>query len=266
VDDKAEIEMSEVGAVQRLGRVAAKTLAALTVALLLSTGHARAANCYDLSKGEPHSLDGVLEGRIFPDSMADVVDGRASARGYILQLDAPICVTGTDFADPATPLLEVEVRGHDATALAMRKLDGSRVHLELTAPYGAMTVHEHRPMVATVVSIAAVPDAGPEAGPGAAVTRAFYRALSAGRGDKAAALIAPENRQGAFAPEALTRFYGSLRKRLKLAFVISQGPDRFLVRYEFFNRSDYCGGRAMVTTATRGAATFIENIRALDGC
>jgi hypothetical protein len=266
MDDEAEIEMSKVGALQLLGRIAAKILAALVLALLVSSSHARAANCYDLSKGEPRSLDGVLEGRIFPDSMTDVADGRASAPGYILKLDAPICVTGTDFADPATPFLEVEVRGYDATLLAMRKLDGSRVHVELSAPYGAMTVHEHRPMVATVVSIAAVADAGPEAGPGAAVTRAFYQALSAGRGDKAAALIAPENRRGAFAPEALTRFYGSLRKRLKLEFVLPQGPDRFLVRYEFFNRSDYCGGRAMVTTATRGAATFIENIRALDGC
>jgi hypothetical protein len=79
-------------------------------------------------------------------------------------------------------------------------------------------------------------------------------------------LIAPENRTGAFAPEALSRFYGSLRKRLKLEFVLPRGPDRFLLRYEFFNRSDYCGGRAMVATVTRGAATFIENIRALDGC
>ena len=148
----------------------------------------------------------------------------------------------------------------------MRKLDGARVHVEPTKPYGAMTVHEHRPLVAPVVSIAAVADAGPEASPGAAVTRAFYQALSAGRGDKAAALIASENRQGAFAPAALTRFYGSLRKRLKLEFVLSQGPDRFLVRYEFFNHADYCSGRAVVTTTTRGAAAFIENIRALDGC
>ena len=115
--------MSKVGALQRLGRIAAKTLAALVLALLVSSGHARAANCYDLSKGEPRGLDGVLEGRIFPDSMTDVVDGRASAPGYILKLDAPICVTGTDFSDPATPFLEVEVRGYDATLLAMRKLE-----------------------------------------------------------------------------------------------------------------------------------------------
>jgi hypothetical protein len=258
--------MSQVGALRPFGRAAANILAALVLAPLASSGHVRAANCYDLSEGEPRSLDGVLEGRIFPNSMADVADGRASVPGYILKLDAPICVTGTEFTDPATPLLEVEVRGYDAILLAMRKLDGSRVHVELSAPYGAMTVHEHRPMVATVASLAAVADAGPEAGPGGAVTRAFYQALSAGRGDKAAALIAPENRHGAFAPAALTRFYGSLRKRLKLEFVVSERPDRFLVRYEFFNRADYCGGRAMVTTATRGAATFIENIRALDGC
>jgi len=265
MDDEAEIEMSKLGALQQRGRIAAKILAALVVALLASSGHARAANCYDLSKGEPHSLDGVLEGRIFPDSMVDVMEGRATAPGYILKLDAPICVTGQD-ADPLTPFLEAEVRGYDATLLAMRKLNGSRVHVELRMPYAAMTVHEHRPMVATVVSITAVADAGPEAGPGAAVTRAFYQALSAGRGDKATALIAPENRRGAFAPEALTRFYGSLVQRLKLEFVLAQGPERFLVRYEFFNRSDYCGGRAVVTTATRGAVTFIEDIRALDGC
>jgi hypothetical protein len=258
--------MSRVGALQQRGSLASKILAALVFALLASSGHARAANCYDLSKGEPRSLDGVLEGRIFPDSMADVVDGRASAPGFILQLDAPICVTGQEFTDPATPFLEAEVRGSDAILPAMRKLNGLRVHVELRAPYGAMTVHEHRPMVATVVSIAAVADPGPEAGPGVAVARAFYQALSAGRGDTAAALIAPENRRGAFAPEALTRFYGSLGKRLKLEFVLPQGPDRFLVRYEFFNRADYCGGRAVVTTATRGAVTFIENIRALDGC
>ncbi len=255
-----------MGALHRRGGIAAKTLAALAVALLWTFGRAQAANCYDLSKGEPHGLDGLLEGRIFPDSMEDISTGRATVPGYILELDAPICLTGSDYADPASSFLEAEVRGNDAMAAAMKKLDGKRVHVDLTSPYAEMTVHEHRPLVASVTGIAALADSGPEAGPGAIATRAFYQALAAGRGDKAAALIAPENRRGAFAPEALTRFYGSLGLRLEIEFVLAQGPDHFLVRYKYAQNHILCESRALVTTSTRGAVTFIQSIRALDGC
>lgn len=261
-----EIIIGEEGTFYRRRRIAAKSLALLGIALLASSGHAKGANCFDLSKNEPRTLDGLIEGRIFPGSMSDVVNGRVSEPGFILKLDAPICIIGQDFADPATAFLEAEVRPTSATASAMRKLDGARVHLELSGPYAAMTVHDHRPLVATVESIVAVAGPGMEAGPGAAAVRAFYDALSVGRGERAAALIVPENRRGHFATEALSRFYGALRERLKLEFVLAQEPNSFLVRYKFSGRSDHCDGRAIVTTTMRGAATLIENIRALDGC
>ena len=245
--------------------VAATALALLGAAWLASSAHAEGANCFDLSRNEPRTLDGVLEGRLFPGSMADIANGRVSESGFVLKLDAPICLVGRD-ADRDTAFLEADVRPTDATRSAMRKLDGARVHLELSHPYAALTVHEHRPLVATVESIVAVAGPGPEAGPGASAVRAFYQALALGRGDRAAALIAPENRRGRFAPQALTRFYGALRQPLKLEFVLAQEPDSFLVRYQFSGRSDHCDGRAVVTTATRGAATLIESIRALDGC
>jgi hypothetical protein len=238
-----------------------------SILLLLAAGSAGAA-CFDLSKSEPHSLTGLLSQRIFPGApgFQDVRRGDAPEPGYLLQLPEAICLTGDEFADPATMFSEVQLVETDKTAGAMRAMAGHNVTVELTQPIPAMTGHHHRPLVAWVTSIVAAEDPTAEYGTAAATVRAFYDALAAGNGAEAAGFIAPERRRGPFSPDAMTRFYGGLVTPLKLLSLAPGGPDAWLVRYQFASRARACDGRAIVKTVNRGGSNLIVSIQALDGC
>jgi len=240
---------------------------AFASALLLAAGSAGAA-CFDLSKSEPHSLTGLLSHRIFPGppGFQDVRRGDTPEPGYLLQLPEAICLTGDEFADPATMFSEVQLVETDKTASAMRALADRNVTVELTQPIPAMTGHHHRPLVAWVTDIVAADDPTAEYGTAATTVRAFYDALAAGNGGEAADFIVPERRKGPFSPDEMTRFYGGLVAPLKLLSLEPSGPDAYLVRYQFASRARACNGRAIVKTVNRGGSNLIVNIQALDGC
>jgi len=240
----------------------------LTLTVLLAAGSAGAA-CFDLSKSEPHSLTGLLSQRIFPGApgFQDVRRGDTPEPGYLLQLPEAICLTGDEFADPATMFSEVQLVETDKTASAMRALADHSVTVELTQPMAAMTGHHHRPLVAWVTDIVAVAaDPTAEYGTAATVVRGFYYALAGGNGEEAAAFIAPERRKGPFSSDAMTRYYSDLVAPLKLLSLEPSGPGVYLVRYQFSSRARACNGRAIVTTVNRGGSNLIASIQALDGC
>ncbi len=247
-------------------RLMAGTLAS---ALLLALAAADAdAACFDLSKSEPHSLTGLLSQRIFPGvpGFQDVRRGDAPEPGYLLQLPEAICLTGDEFADPATMFSEVQLVETDKTASAMRALADHNVTVELTQPMAAMTGHHHRPLVAWVSDIVAAEDATAEYGTAATAVRGFYYALAGGNGQEAANFIVPERRKGPFSADQMTRFYGGLVSPLKLLSLQPSGPDLYLVRYQFTSAAGQCNGRALVKTVARGGLNLISGIQALDGC
>lgn len=103
------------------------------------------------------------------------------------------------------------------------------------------------------------------AGPAAAVRR-FYEALETANGEEAAKSILPEKRMGPFSPEAMTTYYGSLSKPLRLLAIDSNG-NRTLVQYQFRSRTrGQCDGQAEVWTVEWQGTTYIEKIKALKGC
>jgi hypothetical protein len=226
------------------------------------------AACFDLSKGEPHRLTGLLSHRIFPGppGFADVRRGDTPEPGYLLQLPEPICLTGDEFADPARMFSEAQLVETDKTASAMRTLTGHNVTVELSQTMAAMTGHHHRPLVAWVSGIAAADDPTAEYGTAATTVRGFYDALAAGNGGAAADFIVPERRRGPFSPEAMTRYYGDLVAPLKLLSLEPSSAGAYLVRYQFASRAGACDGRAIVQTVNRDGSNLIASIQALDGC
>lgn len=241
--------------------------------LFLTAGGPALAGCFDVSKGEPERLTGLLTHRIFagPPNFEDVQRGDTPEPGYVLTLDEDICLTGdADFADPAYRFDEVQLVETEETAKAMQELRDQRATVSLRDPMPAMTGHHHRPLVAWVTAIE--PDdetADPTAGYGTAqtVVEAFYRALETGDGGLAAGFVIPEKtRTGPFSPKALSRFYGSLAEPLRLQSVKALGADRFAVRYTFTSTAGRCDGRATVTTTKREGRNYVRSIRADNGC
>lgn len=243
---------------------------------------AHAAGCYDISKGEPHTLTGTLDYVVFPGppNYKDVQGGDAPEPNYVLRLPGPICLTGDDFADPQKPFSAVQVLATDATAGPLHDLLHKQATLTLRAPLAAESGHHHEPLVAWVTS--AQPADGPPAtadaaapvtaqavefgAPGATV-RAFYEALGQAQGEVATLLVAPEKRGiPAFSPAAMSRFYGGLQEPIRLVGMSQSGPDTFIVSYRYAAGASVCNGKAVVTTSTREGASYIENIRALNGC
>jgi hypothetical protein len=242
----------------------------LVAALVLGSAPARAA-CYDVSKGEPSTLTGYLYVLSAPGTMAQLADVRVSKQWeqvYVLSLTQNICIAGDEFSSPDKHFSEVQLEGDDAIRTKMKALLNSTVRVTLTHPFGAETIHEHRPLAAGVTSIERAESQWPPAAFSAeAVTvRAFYGELEGGDAEAAALRIVPERRRGAFAPDAMKRFYGSLVEPLRLVSLTPEGRQTFLVRYKFKSQSGTCDGRASVVVTNRANERLISSIHALDGC
>ena len=105
----------------------------------------------DLEKERRQVLDD-LDRVVFagPPNFEDVRKGDAPEPTYVLRLDHRICITGDDFADPATMFDAVHlVAEHDNWAPLRANLH-RRVTVTLVRPMGAETGHHHEPLVAWV--------------------------------------------------------------------------------------------------------------------
>jgi hypothetical protein len=275
------------------GRLRAFSLGATCVLMLFGSVRAACA-CYDVSRGEPKTLRGVLRYVIFPGSPSfqDVQKGDMPEPGYVLQLAHPICIAGDDFADPDQSFSEVQIVPTDATAGRMIHLADSAVDVAVVDPMAAETGHHHRPLVAWAAHISAasadgratqvddIPkrsrppaaasddeDVTTEYGTAATTVRAFYEALADGQGQIASHFVVREKRsKGPLSGAALTRFYGSLAEPLTLIDLHRYGVGRYEVRYAFGDGARACRGRSIVAATQRKGLFFIAGIQASDAC
>ena len=229
------------------------------------------AACYNVSKGEPSSLTGYLYALTAPGTMAQLRDARATSQWelvYVLSLPQTLCITGDEFSSPDKHFSEVQLNGGDATRAKMKGMVNSTVRVTLTEPFGAETIHDHRPLVAGVTAIAPAETQLPPAAfsAEAIAVRAFYGDLEGGDGEAAALRIVPERRHGPLAPDAMKRFYGSLVEPLRLISVTPERGQTYLVRYQFKSQFGACDGRARVVVTNRASERLISSIQALDGC
>lgn len=121
-----------------------------------------------------------------------------------------------------------------------------------------------------VAGTAAAAPAGPEShtqddAPELTV-RQFYEALGDGDGARAAAMIVPEKRVKRFAPEAMTRFFGSLAEPLRLISVTSKEPQKFVAEYTYRAAKRECNGVTEVSVQRRQDRWYIESIKSMSGC
>jgi len=95
------------------------------------------------------------------------------------------------------------------------------------------------------------------------VTR-FYRALSAGDGNTAAALVVPEKRGiGPFNETSIANFFSSMREPLRLISVRQIDSDHVLAEYRYVHASGkVCNARPTVTTTYAFGKTLIHGIKA----
>ena len=244
-------------------------LLALTVCFAcVMPPRASAAECYNVAKGEPSSLTGALDYVIFPGppNFKDVQGGDSPEPSYVLRLSTPICITGDESADRTKPFTSVQIQETDATAGQLHGFLNKTVTVKLGGQKAADSGHDHEPLVAWVLS-AQLADVTVEYASAASTVRAFYEALGQGQGEVAALLIAPESRPvPAFAPAAMSRFYGALRDPIRLVDIQQSGPDVYVVSYHYAAASRACDGKAVVTTSSRAGANYIVSIRALNGC
>ncbi len=227
------------------------------------------AACFDVSKNEPSALSGHLTHRIFagPPNFEDVQKGDSPEPGYVLKLDVPICLTGDDFADPENTFDEVQLVPDETTGKDMARLRDTDVFVDVTKPMPAMTGHHHRPLVAWVKAIAPARDITESYGTAATTIEAFYAALHSGDGKLASTFVVPEKtRKGAFSPQALSSFYGSLSEPISLIDIHKVDESHFSVRYRFTSGKRPCDGSAAITTVKRDGRDFIQSIRAENGC
>jgi hypothetical protein len=248
-------------------------LALILLTAVLALGiveNAAAAECYDVSKDEPQVLTGTLECVVFPGppNYKDVQGGDAPEPDFVLRLASPICIKGDDFANPANPFSAVQVLGSEDVAGQLRGLVHRTVTLKLKGPLAAESGHHHEPLVAWVTSVQFADSRHVDVveGSDADTVRAFYEALGRGRGNVANLLVAPEQRRiPAFSASAMSSFYGSLNEPIRLLEINRSGRNAFLIHYRYA-ASRVCDGRAIVTTSSRDETTYIDSIKALDGC
>jgi len=253
-----------------------KTLLCAIVLLLNSAVWAK--TCYDLSKGEPHSLSGKLTYVVYPGppGFESVQKGDTPQPTYVLELVSSICLEGDDFADPKEDFRAVHLVPTKETSGQLKSAVTKNVTVTLQDPFAAHTGHHHQPLVAVVSSVLPA-TGGPKAsrtldfideyGTAATTIRAFYSALEDGQGEIAASYIVPEKRSvPAFVGTNLTRFYGGLAKPLSLIDIAQNDADLYTVRYTYATKSKVCDGLATVATAVRDGRNFILSIKPLNGC
>jgi hypothetical protein len=241
----------------------------LVTTLLLAVCCPADAACLDVSTLQSGSFDGVVEFHIYPGApgFRDVQAGDTPEPTYVLRLFNAICIRGDEFANPAMAFSTVQLITDSVMGQRLRGKIGRKVMLRFTDPFAAHTGHHHAPLLVRVTEVREKSsDPTDEYGTGAMVVRAFYLALGQGSGDLAASYIVPENRKGNFDPEAMTRFYSSMREPLRLDDVASVDGDRFDVRYTFRKSDAICRGRSVVQTEKRAGKFFIRSIRALSKC
>ena len=95
------------------------------------------------------------------------------------------------------------------------------------------------------------------------VTR-FYRALSAGDGNTAAALVVPEKRGiGPFNETNIANFFSNMREPLRLISVRQIDSDHVLAEYHYVHANGkVCNARSKVTTTYAFGKTLIQGIKA----
>ncbi|MEP6967471.1 MAG: hypothetical protein ABI906_05280 [Pseudomonadota bacterium] len=100
------------------------------------------------------------------------------------------------------------------------------------------------------------------------LARAFYGDLAIGDGDGASQLVVPDKRgSGPFSPEALTGFYASLTKPVRLVSAYPHSGGAVLVHYRFTAAGGHsCDGDADVRTGWVDGRLLIESIHAYSGC
>ena len=102
---------------------------------------------------------------------------------------------------------------------------------------------------------------------GEAVVRAFYGALGRGDGEEASAQVVAEKRSSeVFSPQAISRFYGGLRKPLRLTAITPLANGAYRVRYRYSAGRRPCNGGAVVSLTSRDGHDLIRSIRTLNGC
>jgi hypothetical protein len=236
---------------------------ALSSVVFSTSAHAA---CIDISRQIQLELSGDLTRPTFagPPDYTDVRQGDTPEPAYILTLHSPICVSGDDFLEDNALIDRIHLIDTDNV---LHEWLGQSVSVIGTDPFGEHTGHHHAPLLMTVVSAASMAE---PADPSVAVTtvEAFYLALEIGDGETAATNIIPEKRsKGPLSADALSDFYGSLKRPLKLVDVTPIGENRFRARYNFETRNGrVCDGSSVVTTKQVGDLNLISGIRSDRGC
>ncbi|HEX8480568.1 MAG TPA: hypothetical protein VF650_01535 [Allosphingosinicella sp.] len=98
--------------------------------------------------------------------------------------------------------------------------------------------------------------------------QAFYSALSAGDGASAARLVIPAKRgSGPLSAGALTRYYSSFRRPLRLRRIVPVNADTVRVVYDYVLADGrVCRGQAAVDVVHRGGRSLVSGIRTRGPC
>jgi hypothetical protein len=98
--------------------------------------------------------------------------------------------------------------------------------------------------------------------------RAFYSALSAGDGASAAQLVVPEKRQGGpLSAGALSRYYSSFRRPLRVRSVAHVDEKTTRVAYDYVLADGrLCRGEAAVEVVQRDGESLVSRIRTQGPC
>jgi hypothetical protein len=98
--------------------------------------------------------------------------------------------------------------------------------------------------------------------------RAFYSALSAGDGRSAAQLVVPaKRRSGPLSAGALTRYYSSFRRPLRLRSVTPVDSDTVRVAYDYVLADGrVCRGQAAVDVVESEGRSLVSGIRTRGPC
>jgi outer membrane biosynthesis protein TonB len=98
--------------------------------------------------------------------------------------------------------------------------------------------------------------------------QAFYSALSAGDGASAARFVIPAKRgSGPLSAGALTRYYSSFRRPLRVRRVVPVNADTVRVAYDYVLADGrVCRGQAAVDVVHRGGRSLVSGIRTRGPC
>lgn len=116
--------------------------------------------------------------------------------------------------------------------------------------------------------VAAKPAPQADAGGASNTVRAFYSALGAGDGSSAAQLVVPaKRRSGPLSAGALSRYYSSFRRPLRLRSVTPVDADTVRVAYDYVLADGReCRGQAAVDVEQRGGRSLVSSIRTRGPC